>query len=70
MVLDGKLNVADWITLGKKPSELNRESTWQNVPDFLQLPMEEWPIKKANTSLEIPEQIRSVMVAVATLHKK
>ena len=68
--MDGKLNVADWITRSKKPSELNRESTWQNGPDFLQLPMEEWPIKKANTSLEIPEQIRSVMVAVATLHAK
>ena len=53
--LDAKLNVADWITRGKKTSELNRERTWQNGPDFLQLPIEEWPIKNANTSLQIPE---------------
>ena len=63
--VDGSLNIADWITRGKKPNEIMKESTWQNGPDFLQLPVEKWLIKKPTNTLEIPEQICSVMVTVA-----
>ena len=36
--IDGKLNIADWITRGKNPDELGPGSTWQNGPEFLKLP--------------------------------
>ena len=67
--VNGSLNIADWITRGKKPNEIMKESTWQNGPDFLQLPVEKWLIKKPTNTLEIPEQIRNVMVTVALTYK-
>ena len=41
-------------------------ANWQNDPAFLQLPVEKWLIKKPTNTLEIPEQIRSVMATVAS----
>ena len=40
--IDGKLNIADWIIRGKNPDDLGPGSTWQNGPEFLKLPEEEW----------------------------
>ncbi|XP_031573598.1 uncharacterized protein LOC116307470 [Actinia tenebrosa] len=36
--MDGELNIADWLTLGKKPDELDIGSVWQKGPEFLKLP--------------------------------
>lgn len=43
----GDLNIADIITRGGTPEDLYEDSTWQNGPEFLKWPVEEWPIKSA-----------------------
>lgn len=45
--IQGDLNVADIITRGAAPEDLKEDSVWQNGPDFLKLPVEEWPKKSA-----------------------
>ena len=52
--IDGHYNIADWITRGKKPSELGACSEWQNGPTFLSKPEEQWPVK-GSTSIDLPE---------------
>ena len=37
--VDGSLNIANWITRGKKPNEIMKEITWQNGPDFFNYPL-------------------------------
>ncbi|XP_061896161.1 uncharacterized protein LOC133645296 [Entelurus aequoreus] len=51
----GDLNIADLITGGGNPKDLNEESTWQNGPEFLKWPVEEWPIQSAG---EVAAQAR------------
>ena len=43
----GDLNIADIITRGGAPEDLKENSTWQNGPEFLKWPVEEWPIRSA-----------------------
>lgn len=43
----GPLNIADIITRGAGPRDLDENSTWQQGPKFLSLPTDEWPIKSA-----------------------
>lgn len=43
--IPGELNIADIITRGSTAEDLVEGSAWQNGPDFLKLPVEEWPIK-------------------------
>ncbi|XP_034071084.1 uncharacterized protein LOC117545423 [Gymnodraco acuticeps] len=38
-------NIADIITRGASPQDLDKNSEWQNGPKFLNLPANEWPIK-------------------------
>lgn len=47
-------NIADWITRGKRPSDIKSESDWQKGPRFLQLPESEWPISKVVHHPELP----------------
>lgn len=51
----GDLNIADIITRGGTPEDLKENSTWQNGPEFLKWPVEEWPIKSAG---EVAAQAR------------
>ena len=45
--VESKLNVADLATRPlARSTKLDRESEWQNGPDFLRLPVEEWPTRK------------------------
>ena len=37
--IESKHNIADWLTRGKKPNEMNSESILQNGPSFLELKM-------------------------------
>jgi hypothetical protein len=55
--IEGQLNIADWTTRGKQPSDIGKGSTWQNGPKFLSQPVEQWPLKEASTDLELPEQV-------------
>lgn len=43
--IEGNLNISDIITRGASPEELNEESEWQNGPEFLRWPEDEWPVK-------------------------
>ena len=58
------VRMGDWITQGRKATELNQNSTRQNGPEFLKLPKNEWPIRQESSSIEVPEQIQPVMTAI------
>ena len=45
--IPGDLNVADIITRGAAPEDLQENSVWQTGPEFLKQPVEEWPKKSA-----------------------
>ncbi|RXN35876.1 gag-pol fusion poly [Labeo rohita] len=45
--IPGLQNIADVITRGASPQNLDENSEWQNGPSFLSLPVDEWPIKSA-----------------------
>ena len=61
--VDGDLNIADWLTRGnKKPSDLGANSIWQQGPQFLQLPENQWPIRRTIVTGELPEQKKIVKV--------
>ena len=47
--IESKYNIADWLTRGKRPSEINSESIWQRGPSFLELSEREWPISRTLT---------------------
>ena len=56
--VESKLNIADIITRGAKLHELSRNSTWQQGPEFLTLPVEEWPLRNDITLSEaLPETV-------------
>lgn len=56
--MESKYNIAEWLTRGKKPSEINLDSIWQNGPSFLELPETEWPIYKTLIKKKIPKLIK------------
>ena len=43
----GQLNVADLVTRGCSPNQLDGDSVWQKGPNFLTRPVSEWPMKSA-----------------------
>lgn len=45
--IPGPLNIADIITQGAGPKDLDENSPWQQGPKFLDLPADEWPVKSA-----------------------
>ncbi|XP_039503109.1 uncharacterized protein LOC120459751 [Pimephales promelas] len=45
--IPGEQNVADLTTRGATPEDLKEDSVWQNGPEFLKRPVEEWPTKSA-----------------------
>jgi len=45
--IPGELNVADLVTRGCPPEDLDEGSKWQKGPEFLVRPVEEWPMKSA-----------------------
>lgn len=51
-----KFHIADWLTRGKKPSEIGLHSDWQEGPLFLKQPESEWPISR-NYSEEYLRQL-------------
>ena len=57
--IPGKLNPADYCTKPRKPEDLGEGSMWQEGPEFLRTPVEEWPVvetfKKLNK--EILEEV-------------
>ena len=43
----GSQNIADLVTRGASPQDLDEDSEWQKGPNFLSLPVKEWPVKSA-----------------------
>ena len=63
-----KLNIADLVTRGASPKALCKGSIWQNGPDFLKLPEDEWPINNDITDVEVPDLAKSVMKLRVSVH--
>ena len=63
--VEGLLNIADWITRGKRPSDIGIDSPWQRGPSFLDLPVTEWPIKRSCSVKDLPERNKVVLTADA-----
>ena len=62
--IEGRMNAADCITRGLKPNEIDLTSKWQEGPDFLKLPISEWPVKQDNCKAsELPERAAVVMTS-------
>ena len=60
-ILDrGGFNIADYVTRGKHPDDLKDGNLWQTGAKFLELPMDQWPVKQNTTLLNLPEQINSM----------
>lgn len=45
--IEGKRNIADILTRGATPEEINEGSEWQQGPEFLKFPETDWPMKMA-----------------------
>ena len=57
---ESKNNIADWLTRGKRPIDIDINSNWQAGPDFLRLPENEWPISQTPTTVQkLPETIKA-----------
>ncbi|XP_043208348.1 uncharacterized protein LOC122373955 isoform X1 [Amphibalanus amphitrite] len=50
-------NPADLVTRPTSPNQIGPKSIWQQGPDFLQLPVEQWPISQAVPDQELPDRI-------------
>ncbi|RXN38928.1 gag-pol fusion poly [Labeo rohita] len=46
--IEGRRNIADILTRGATPEELNEGLEWQQGPEFLKLPKTDWPMKTAS----------------------
>lgn len=55
-------NIADWLTQGKRPEEVDGNSPWQKGLDFLILPEAEWPLSRECNVQELLQQVSVVMM--------
>ena len=62
--VEGKANVADILTRGTKLNNLGPTSKWQNGPEFLDLPIESWPIRNECFTMELPEKAKIILTSV------
>lgn len=63
--IDGSMNIADWITRGKKPEELHCDSLWQKGPAFLKEPISLWAIKKDENDIDVlPEEKKGIVTVI------
>ncbi|KAL1247062.1 hypothetical protein QQF64_022438 [Cirrhinus molitorella] len=62
--IPSEVNIADLVTRGCSPELLDENSVWQEGPEFLSSPVEDWPIKSAS---EVATNAREV---VSRLQKK
>ena len=50
--IPGSENTADWLTRGRNPDQLDRDSEWFKGPPMLHRPFEQWDVKFGKTSEE------------------
>ena len=65
--ISGHNNTADWLTRGRAPDELNKESHWWNGPHVLYQPVENWGLKFALQKEERFSDINRIIWVVARL---
>ena len=57
--IDSKHNIADWLTRGRRPNEIDFNGNWQKGPDFLKLPESKWPVTQTPTAVrQLPDTIK------------
>ena len=59
----GDVNIADYATRGKHPRDLGEGSLWQTGPKFLELPIEQWPVKQYTGLEDLPDKINPIHLA-------
>ena len=63
--VEGKLNIADLATRPVvKETKLDSDSEWQKGPEFLKLPVEQWPTRKDTRTKNLPEIKRNFVGSV------
>ena len=66
--IPGKVNISDWLTRGKKPQDLQSSSLWQQGPQFLEKPIDEWPVSKDWVLNDLPEMVKSFTAVTQVTH--
>ena len=59
--VSGNDNVADIVSRGEYPENLDSNSVWQVGPDFLSTPFADWPIRQDCSSEVLPERAEAIM---------
>ena len=55
---ESEYNIADYLTRGKHPYQIGLNSLWQNRPNFLLKPEDQWPITRTYVQTkELPERL-------------
>ena len=62
--IDSSNNIADWITRGKNPEELNENSIWQTGPNFMKTNTNLWQMKQSVCGGVLPEESKVVDVSL------
>ena len=60
--IESSENVADMLSRGANPEDLGMQSMWQSGPEFLNHPIESWPIRQSFSGTEMPELAKVVQV--------
>ena len=69
--VESKLNAADIIARGTNIRQLDSKSTWQNGPEFLTQPINEWPIHDDSMQIEeLPERSGYACTSLGTPREK
>ena len=67
--IGGKENITYLITRGAKPSEIDRDTRWQNGPEFLKKRIEEWPITQVCHTKEFPERTEICLLSAKCIEE-
>ena len=60
--IESDLNVADYLTRGKSPSEIDENSVWQQGPEFLKEPENHWPVSQNCCDVQLEKTIMTTDV--------
>jgi len=66
----GSDNIADVLTRGEIPCEIGENSIWQRGPQFLKLPIEDWPIRQDCSVQDLPETVGKLFKFEASVKPK
>ena len=71
MWVPGHLNVSDLTTRGASPVDIGEYSEWQQGPEFLKLPIEDWPVRRdVKKGVEVPELKKGIEKFVGVAEEK